>query len=246
MEEMQDVTPTDAVNPAELGATEVETKEVSSEATTGQEVEQQTDEQKEEAQKKEPWFQKRIGELTRQKYEERRQAEELRAEVERLRQAVAQGDQYQQGDPQADVQTLARKEAEKLVAEQRFNDSCNKVYAAGKSEFQDFDQAVANLQMVGVNRQFLEMATESDAGAKLLHHLGTDLDEAARIMALPPIQMARELTKLELKLSQPKAQKPVSNAPPPIKPIGTGKATSEGLSDDLPIDEWMRRNAGRK
>lgn len=242
---MQDVTPTDAGNTAELGATEVETKEVSSEATTGQEVDQQPEEQTDEAQKKEPWFQKRIGELTRQKYEERRQAEELRAEVERLRQAVAQGDQIPQVDAQADLQSI-RHEAEKLVAEQRFNDSCNKVYAAGKSEFQDFDQAVANLQMVGVNRQFLEMATESDAGAKLLHHLGTDLDEAARIMALPPIQMARELTKLEIKLSQPKAQKPVSNAPPPIKPIGTGKATSDGLSDDLPIDEWMRRNAGRK
>lgn len=241
----QDVTPTDAGNVAELGGTEVE-NDVSSEATTGQESEQVTETQEQESPKKTPWFEKRIGEITREKYEERRQKEELRAEVERLRQAVAQGSDQYQADPQADVQTLARKEAEKLVAEQRFNDSCNKVYAVGKSEFQDFDQAVANLQMVGVNRQFLEMATESDAGAKLLHHLGTDLDEAARIMALPPIQMARELTKLEFKLNQPKAAKPVSNAPPPIKPIGTGKATSDGLSDDLPIDEWMRRNSGRK
>jgi hypothetical protein len=71
------------------------------------------------------------------------------------------------------------------------------------------------------------------------------MDEAARIMSLPPIQMARELTKLEFKLGQP-ATKPVSKAPAPIKPLGSGKAAGEGLSDDLPIDEWMRRHNQRK
>jgi hypothetical protein len=104
---------------------------------------------------------------------------------------------------------------------------------------------VSNLQMVGVGREFLELATTSDAGAKLIHHLGTDLDEAARIAALPPVQMARELTKLEFKLAQPVA-KPVSKAPAPITPIGAGGASDSGLRDDLPIDEWMRRNRAQK
>ena len=239
-EELQDVTPT-SDEQTQTGV-EVEQQQ-GSEETTGQEGEQQAEQQQDDgAQKKEPWFQKRIGELTRQKYEEKRQADDLRAENERLRQVLAQGQQAepQQGD-HPDVETRARQIADQRLAEQRFNDSCNAAYASGKSEFPDFDQAVGNLQMVGATREFLELATTSDAAGKLLHHLGTDLDEAARIMALPPIQMARELTKLEFKLSQP-AAKPVSKAPPPIKPIGTGKATNEGLSDDLPIDEWMRRN----
>lgn len=238
-EELQDVTPTE-VEQTETGA-EVEQQQ-GSEATTEQEAEQQTEQQQEQA-KKEPWFQKRIGELTREKYEAKRAADDARAEAERLRQAIAQGQQSDQQQP--DVQTLARQEAQKLVAEQRFNDACNKVYATGKSEFPDFDQAVSNLQMVGANRDFLDLATTSDAGHKLLHHLGSDLDEAARILALPPIQMARELTKLEIKLSQPVA-KPVSKAPAPIKPVGSGGATSTGLSDDLPIEEWMRRHSQRK
>ncbi|PZX29466.1 hypothetical protein C7416_104471 [Cupriavidus phytorum] len=241
-EELQDVTPTEVI-PTETGA-EVE-NQAGSEATAEQEAEQQTDQQQEQAQKKEPWFQKRIGELTREKYEAKRAADEARAEAERYRQALAQGQQGERTEPEFDVEALAEKKANQKLAEQRFNDACNKVYATGKSEFQDFDQAVSNLQMVGANRDFLELATTSDAGHKLLHHLGTDLDEAARIMVLPPIQMARELTRLEFKLSQP-AVKPVSKAPAPIKPVGTGGATSTGLSDDLPIDEWMRRHNQRK
>lgn len=243
-EDQQDVTPTE-VDQTQTGA-EVEHQQ-GSEETTGQEAEQQTEEQKEQAQKKEPWFQKRIGELTRDKYEEKRVNADLKAENERLRMALAQGQQgepHQEGE-QGDVRTLARQEAERMRAEERFNETCNRTYDAGKAEFPDFDRAVANLQMVGASREFLELATTSDAGHKLLHHLGTDMDEAARIMSLPPIQMARELTKLEFKLGQP-ATKPVSKAPAPIKPLGSGKAAGEGLSDDLPIEEWMRRHNQRK
>lgn len=241
----QDVAPDVAGNAAEQGE-QVEHQQ-GSEETTGQEAEQQTEEQKEQAQKKEPWFQKRIGELTRDKYEEKRVNADLKAENERLRMALAQGQQgepHQEGE-QGDVRTLARQEAKRMRAEERFTETCNRTYDAGKAEFPDFDRAVANLQMVGASREFLELATTSDAGHKLLHHLGTDMDEAARIMSLPPIQMARELTKLEFKLGQP-ATKPVSKAPAPIKPLGSGKAAGEGLSDDLPIDEWMRRHNQRK
>jgi hypothetical protein len=247
-------TEVESATPAQVEQTEQvqEVESSSSEATTEQTQDQdnsqeQNNDTQEEKAKREPWFQKRIGELTREKYEARRVAEEARQQAEQYRQHLAQvqqGEQPQQRE--ADVRTLAQQEAARMVAEQRFDESCNKVYSTGKTEFPDFDQAVANLQMVGVNRDFLELATTSDAGAKLLHHLGNDLDEAARILALSPVQMARELTKLEFKLNQPPPAKPVSKAPAPITPIGTGGVTESGLSDDLPIDEWMRRNAKRR
>lgn len=233
---MQSATPAEQVT-AEQGA---EVEQQSTEATTEQ-TQDQTETPEEKA-KKEPWFQKRIGELTREKYEARRAAEEANQQAEQYRLYLAQ---IQQGDqtaqqPNVDVRTLAQQEATKMVAEQRFNESCNKVYAEGAKEFPDFDAAIRNLQMVGVNRDFLELATTADAGAKLLHHLGSDLDEAARILSLPPVQMARELTKLEIKLGQP-AAKPVSKAPEPIKPLGSGGVAESGLRDDLSADEWMRR-----
>lgn len=246
--EMEAATPAGQVTPAEQDA---QVEQQSTEATAEQTQEQQTEEQqKDEAQKKEPWFQKRIGELTREKYEARRAAEEAQREAEQYRAYVAQLQQGQQPElqpkqPEVDVRTLAQQEAARMVAEQRLSESIDKVWHSGKSEFQDFDNAVANLQLVGAGREFVELAVTFDAGHKLIHHLGSDLDEAARILALPPVQMARELTKLEFKLNQPPPPKPVSKAPAPIKPIGTGNVSDGDLRDDLPIDEWMRRERER-
>ncbi|WP_455154166.1 hypothetical protein [Cupriavidus campinensis] len=241
-EMVESVTPTSPETVEQVQEAGNKSSEEAAEQPSGQ-VEEQ------EEPKREPWFQKRINKVTWEREEAVRRAE--RAE-QRIREYEArtgsesQHGEQPQGQPQ-DVQTLARQEAQRMRAEERFNEACNKVYEAGASEFKDFDSAVKNLQMVGANRDFLELATSSDAGHKVLHHLGTDLDEAARILSLPPVQMARELTKLEIKLSQPAAPKPVSKAPAPITPLGSGKATGDGLSDDLPIEEWMRRNnAGRR
>lgn len=229
-----------AATPAEVEQTEqgAEVEQTSSEATTEQ---TQDNEQTQDQEKRTPWFQKRIAEVTREKYEARRQAEQAAAELQQYRELLQQYQQGQQPEPQTvDIEQVAREKAERIVAERSFNDACNRVYTEGKEKFQDFDNAVGNLQMVGVNRDFLELVTESDAAAQLLYHLGQDLDEASRIASLKPAQMARELTKLEYRLSQP-APKPVSKAPAPIKPIGSGKPTESGLSDDLPVDEWLRR-----
>lgn len=243
----------ETATPAEQVAEQVQSVEaVSTEATTEQTQEQETTqgqaETSEEKAKKEPWFQKRIGELTREKYEAKRAADEARQEAEQLRQRIAQGQHGEDTESQnQEVMTLAQREAARMIADQRFNESCNKVYAAGKTEFQDFDQSVANLHMVGANREFFELATTSDAGAKLLHHLGQDLDEAARILALPPVQMARELTKLEFKLAQPVA-KPVSKAPAPISPISGTKGGTKDPSEmtDAEFAEWRRSQIAKR
>lgn len=238
----------ESATPADAQAEQVQqVEQVQGEEATTEQTQVAVEESPEDKAKREPWFQKRIGELTRDKYEAKRQADTVAQEAAQLREQLAR---YQAGEqPEAqteDVHTLARQEAQRMVADQTFNDTCNKVYAAGKAEFPDFDNAVANLHMVGVNRDFMELATTSDAGAKLIHHLGGDLDEAARIAALPPVQMARELTRLEYKLAQAPAPKPVSKAPAPITPVGSGGATESGLRDDLSMDEWARRHNAKK
>ena len=47
---------------------------------------------------------------------------------------------------------------------------------------------------------FLDTAIETGEGPRLLHELGSNLDEAFRILSLPPTKMAVELAK--------RAQKP--------------------------------------
>lgn len=228
--------------PAEVQTEQVQEVEqqVSSEATTEQP--QETEQATEQKEKKVPWFQQRISEVTREKYEAKRQAEQAAQEAQQLREQIARlqaGEQIEQ--PQVDVDTLAQQKAAQLLAEQSFTQACNKVYEQGKSEFQNFDQALSNLHMVGINRAFLELTAASDAGHKLIHHLGSDLDEASRIASLPPLQMARELTKLELELSKP-AAKPVSKAPAPISPVaGAGKPTKDPTEmTDAEFAEWRR------
>jgi hypothetical protein len=244
--------PTPAAN-AETGATNQVEQHTSTEATAGQQQQegQQQGQQGEQQQepKRTPWFQHRIDELTRARHEERRRADEAQQQALRYQQQLAQLQQgyqpdQQQSQPQGqetDIRTLAQQEAARMVADQRFTDQCNKVYSDGKAAFPDFDQAVANLQMLGVNRDFLELATTSDAGAKLLHHLGTDLDETARLLTLPPVQMARELTRLEIKLGQPAAPKPVSKAPAPISPLGSSASTDVGDPSRMSDAEWYAR-----
>lgn len=235
---------------AEQGATQVE-QHNSTEATTGQQQQEQQGQQgqqeqqgEQQEQKRTPWFQTRIDELTRARHTAQREAETLRQQLAQYQQGQQQGYQFEQEmhEPgQADIRTLAQQEATRMLAEQRFTEQCNKVYSDGKSAFPDFDQSVANLQMLGVGRDFLELATSSDAGAKLLHHLGTDLDETARLLTLPPVQMARELTRLEFKLAQAPAPKPVSKAPAPIAPIGSATSTDVGDTSRMSDAEWYER-----
>lgn len=243
--ENQEATPANA----QAGQVEQVEQHIGAESTAEQ-PQEQTQETPEEKAKKEPWFQKRIGELTREKYEARQRADQATGEAQQMREQLARVQQGQPGEHDdhnpGDMQTLVQREAARMVAERSFNDTCNKVFNDGMAEFPDFGQAVANLQMVGVSRDFIELATSSDVSAKLLHYLGTDLDEAARITALSPTRMAQELTRLEYKLGQAPAPKPVSKAPAPVKPIGSNGATDSGLRDDLPIDEWMRRNNAKR
>jgi len=234
---------------AEQGATNQVEQHTSTEATAGQpqqEGQQQGQEGDQQEPKRTPWFQTRIDELTRARHEERRRADEAQQQALRFQQqltALQQGYQPDQQQPQhqgqeVDVHTLAQQEATRMVADQRFNEQCNKVYRDGMAAFPDFGQSVANLQMLGAGREFLELATSSDAGAKLLHHLGTDLDETARLLMLPPVQMARELTRLEFKLGQPAAPKPISKAPAPITPLGSSASTDVGDTSRMSDSEW--------
>jgi len=144
-----------------------------------------------------------------------------------------------------------------------FNRQCNDVAAAGRSTFgeTEFNGRVAELTKL-VNgtdvgevqkyNQFLSAAIETGEAPKLLHVLGGDLNEAARIMALSPVKMAVELTKLAAKTqgggAAPGADNALSNVPKPISPVGNRNASAADISPDdparadaLPIDIWMAK-----
>lgn len=213
--------------------------ESSTESTTVQEAEQPNDPKPNRLPES---VQRRINELTRQKHEGQRQIEELSRQV-------AQFQQLQQGDP-SQPQQLAQDPqqiAQQIVQRQNFDAACNRVYEQGKAQFGDFDSAISNLSVLGVQPEFLEAVTAMDNPHGILYTLAGDLDNAARIMSLPPVLQGRELAQIALKAAAP-VSAPVSKAPAPITPVD-GSASVNSDPEKMSTEEWMawrKQNIGSK
>ncbi|MET3929572.1 putative RNase H-like nuclease (RuvC/YqgF family) [Lysobacter sp. OAE881] len=113
------------VENAQTGATADSAPVESAQETQQTPAPVETDAQQQEEQARDEkgrFVQKRINELTREKYEARRQAEAFQRELEQLRAEVQQSRQPApdpQQDPQAFIAHLAREEARKLIESER-------------------------------------------------------------------------------------------------------------------------------
>lgn len=198
-----------------------------------------------EAKQLEPdWRDKRIATLTRR----------LREEQERSRQQP----QVQQPVPPAPQEDFTRQQIETRARElssiQDFNRRCDEAAVAGRAAFgeMEFNGRINNLhklvdntdpQSVQAYNSLLIAALDTGEGPKVLFNLGSDLNEAQRILALQPTRMAVELTKRAL---SPEVQ--ISSAPKPIVPVGSRGGQHTAIAPDDPeradhlaIGEWMRR-----
>lgn len=157
----------------------------------------------------------------------------------------------QKSEPQNLTDDEINRRAAQLADNRIFNEKCDNAYTSGKKEFADFDNAMATLNAVGItgpnaNLSFLQAVTELPNSHKILHHLGTNPDEAARINSLPPMKMAIELSKIETSITTPKA-KPVSKAPPPITPVnGNGKADVDLADPNVDMKLWIEKRRKEK
>lgn len=246
---------TEATSSAPADATQQTqtTQQTSTEATqTAQTTATETTQTTEQAQeKKQPWFQARIDHLTREKYEAKRAQEQAEAEAKTLREQLARAAQmppqtapqqttttptnYQPATfqaPQTFTQADVERLAEQKVRQERFNEQCNNTYQAGKKEFgAEFDSILANFKLLGGLDQhpaLLEAATAIPEGHRVLQHLGSNLDEAHRVLSLPPVQMAVEIARLSGTLKG----RAVSQAPPPVKGPNTGSPVGDSVPDD--------------
>jgi hypothetical protein len=228
-------------------------------------VEAAAEEEAEAEPDKKPWYTKRFDELTGKWRDEERQHAQTKtelalakAEAEALRKGgKAEGEEKPAPAaaapdpnlvPRSEVSRLAKEEANRLAAEADFNKSCNEVFAKGKAEFKDFDKKVGAFGQLTSGHtdpvafgNYMNLVSASlelgDDSAKVLYALGSDMDEAARVMSLPPIKMGVELTRIASRLN---TGKPISSAPAPIRPV-RGAAKAEPRLDDpnLSTAEWV-------
>ena len=199
------------------------------------------------------WRDRRIG-------EQQARIRDLRAQLERFQAATqprteGPGQPYAMPPPnQAQIEQEIQNRAVAMAATQEFNRRCNETAEVGRRAYADFDVKVNKLVgLVDGNdpsavmnyNQFLNAAMETGEASKLIYALGGDLNEASRILSLPPLKMAVELTKMS---SQPVQE--ISGAPRPISPVasmGVNNRSSVGAddpgSDQLSTEEWMRRRS---
>jgi len=98
----------------------------------------------------------------------------------------------------------------------------------GRGKYADFD-AVALNPAVPISQQMLD-AAEGENWGDIMYTLGSSPKEAARIAGLPPIQQAKEIGKIEARITKPQTTQ-VTNAPGPVDVI-TGGGGSPGPADE--------------
>jgi len=133
-----------------------------------------------------------------------------------------------------------RQEAEKAqAAQQQTVEAWNKRVAA--ADIPDFHDVVSasDVPMTSVMQQAI---MESENGPKLAYHLATNPEDAERIARMTPIGAVRALTLIEEGLKKPVA---VSQATPPIKPVGSKATSIKSLLDVKDYDEFTKRRAAQ-
>jgi len=112
----------------------------------------------------------------------------------------------------------------------------------------NFSEVLESVDDIPVSATVQEIIISSDNGPELMFELAKNRDEYARICKLAPLAAARELGKIESRLSakssdekKPEAKK-LTNAPKPIEPIGGSKGkVSKSLDDpNLSQSEYER------
>ena len=200
--------------------------------------------------------QKRINELTREKYELQQKLEES----ERQKQKPVEVDNAPKRDDfdsyedyiRADAQFVARQEAKKAMEAEREASTRQKteeeersLYAqyearkeAARDKYEDFDDVIYSTD-APVTPSMARAIMESEVGADVMYYLGNHPEEATRISKLSPVSQLREMGKLELKINEP--VKP-SAAPEPIDPVKPNSANDNPDPSEKDSDEeWLRK-----
>lgn len=190
---------------------------------------------------------RRIGHLTREAAQAKGRAQELEQQNQRLAAelAAARGQPAQQQQPPVQLDpNLVRTEAQKLVAQQQYIESSNKTLEKGHAEFPDFESKLSQLGQLGdfSHETLANIVVGSDVAHKVLYHLANNLDVAADILSLPPVQQARAIGKLEATLSTAREEtKETSNAPAPIKPLSGRSPPPSGPSEKDSVEDWIAK-----
>jgi hypothetical protein len=110
-----------------------------------------------------------------------------------------------------------------------------------RAEIADFDSVMNGADMQVANH-VAELLFESDAGAKIAHHLAQNPEVLEKLNGMSPTKVAIQLGKLESSLEKVApnlVEARTTKAPPPAKHLGQGRSTTPTL-EDMSIDDYVK------
>lgn len=154
--------------------------------------------------------------------------------------------------PDAVPASEIERRAAELAAANDFNRRCNEVVEQGKATWPDFMNRVEQLRSLVTPgdaaeaqafNSFIAAVLETGEAGRVLYELGGNPEEALRVMALSPVRLGMELAKMTSKKAAPEP----SQAPRPIRPVGTQAKETEidpadaTRADNLSTRTWIER-----
>lgn len=150
------------------------------------------------------------------------------------------------------------KEREGRERKERWTERSN----AARELHEDFDQVLQAASDVRLADHVTEALDDSEHSGRLLYQMAKDPSIAERLNAMTPRQAALELGRMEAKLEPVSAESPdpeevlvekpaakaplarkTTSAPPPVRPITKGAATTVPL-EKLGMDDYVKRRTG--
>jgi len=166
-------------------------------------------------------------------------------------------EQFNSPDEYAEV--LAERKAEELLARREQARMQSETLEAfhdreeeARNKYDDFEQVAYNPRLP-ITDAMAQTIQSSDVGPDMAYYLGSNPKEADRISRLLPLQQAKELGKIEAKLTDNPVVKKTSSAPAPIAPI-TARSSGSSATDttdpraikSMTTSEWIEADRQRQ
>jgi hypothetical protein len=195
--------------------------------------------------------QKARADLLEQRLSEFKPKEQDDASVPKLEHYDFDAEKYAQALADYKLNKTAKEATERQAAEtqratqQKLQAAWEKTLNKAEDKYDDFDQVVGELKPT---TPWALAIMRAENGDDVAYHLGKNMAEAQRIIALDPIDQFLEIGRLSAKLAlQPATPKEPSKAPAPIKPVGGNSKSSNDLpSDSDDINTWMKKERARE
>jgi hypothetical protein len=166
-------------------------------------------------------------------------------------------EQFNSPDEYAEV--LAERKAEELLVrreqarlQSEIIESYHEREEEARNKYDDFEQVAYNSKLP-ITDAMAQTIQASDVGPDMAYYLGSNPKEAERISRLLPLQQAKELGKIEAKLSDNPSIKKTSSAPAPIAPV-TARSSGSPATDttdprsikSMSTSEWIEAERQRQ